>query len=201
MAESSKNFPENEIKTEGQQKAADFSRHREVKNMVINAPIADCLAVTGQIDGQGAVFLLSATGEPGLQIGEPLPTLGFTELVPGRCHPKPMFVPPRKDYWALSLRPFFFRTSNPTKSDYTPQPPWVSWNGPSEGAKQYAGESQDGRKPPQAYQEIRFKLAEMFTLFQTSQWMLYRAAWLLEARMSEGGNTWRRRQGLYHRVG
>jgi len=50
------------------------------------------------------------------------------------------------------------------------------WNyGPDpQAVKQYAGESRDGGKPPQAYQELRFKLAELFTLFQTSRWMLYR---------------------------
>ena len=54
-----------------------------------------------------------------------------------------------------------------------------------QGAKKHSGESQNGGKPVQAYQEIRFKLAEMFSLWQTSQWMVYRAAWLLETRAQE----------------
>ncbi len=38
-----------------------------------------------------------------------------------------------------------------------------------------------GNKPIIAYQEVGFKLAEMVTLFQTSQLLAYRAAWMAEA--------------------
>jgi alkylation response protein AidB-like acyl-CoA dehydrogenase len=48
-------------------------------------------------------------------------------------------------------------------------------------AKDYAGRAEEGGKPPMAQQENRYRLAEMFTLLQTSQLLAYRAAWTLEA--------------------
>ncbi len=48
-----------------------------------------------------------------------------------------------------------------------------------EGAKAHANTHQRGGKPLMGYQEIRYKLAEMLTLHQTSQLFVYRAAYLL----------------------
>jgi alkylation response protein AidB-like acyl-CoA dehydrogenase len=49
-----------------------------------------------------------------------------------------------------------------------------------DSAKKYAKEHQSGGKPIIAYQEVGFKLAEMLTMFQTSQLLTYRALWLAE---------------------
>jgi len=46
-----------------------------------------------------------------------------------------------------------------------------------EAARDYAKAHKSGGKPIIAYQEVGFKLAEMLTLFQTSQLFAYRAAW------------------------
>jgi alkylation response protein AidB-like acyl-CoA dehydrogenase len=52
-------------------------------------------------------------------------------------------------------------------------------------AKDYAGRAREGCKPLLAQQEIRYRLADMFTLLQTSRFLAYRAAWMLEAQVPE----------------
>jgi len=52
-------------------------------------------------------------------------------------------------------------------------------------AKDYAGRAREGCKPLLAQQEVRYRLADMFTLLQTSQFLAYRAAWMLEAQVPE----------------
>ena len=56
-------------------------------------------------------------------------------------------------------------------------------------AKEYGAAAEEGEKPPLAYQEIRYRLAEMFALYQTSQLLAYRAAWMLEQGMAEANTV------------
>lgn len=56
-------------------------------------------------------------------------------------------------------------------------------------AKDYASRAKEGGKPPMAQQEIRYRLADMFTLLQTSQFLAYRAAWMLEAEVPEAATV------------
>ena len=182
LAESSGNFPEKEIRTEGQ-KEGDSYRLFGRKRQVINAPLADWLAVTAKTQGQWAVFLVKP-GQGGLTIGEPLKTLGYKDLVMSEVNLDQCLVPEDRVIGPFTdLAPL---TELETRTNLMIA---VSSLGVMaralQGAKKYAGESQDNGKPAQTYQEIRFKLAEMFSLWQTSQWMLYRAAWLLETRAQE----------------
>ena len=57
------------------------------------------------------------------------------------------------------------------------------------GAKEYGAAAEEGGKPPLAYQEIRYRLAEMFALYQTSQLLVYRAAWMLEQGIAEANTV------------
>ena len=182
LAESSGNFPKNEIETTARQEG-DFYRISGLKKQVINAPIADFFAVTGRIDGQGAVFLLSADQE-GLQVGASLKTLGFQGLTQSEVRLNQCLIPADQVIGPLADETLFLPIQIRQNLIYTLASFGIMERA-IKAAKHYSGESQDGGKPPQAYQEIRFKLAEMFTLLQTSQWLLYRAAWMLEARMSE----------------
>ena len=50
------------------------------KNHVVNAPIADWLAVVGRVNRKAAVFLVQR-GAKGLSIGERLTTLGYQEML------------------------------------------------------------------------------------------------------------------------
>jgi len=182
LAESSGNFPKNEMETTARQEG-NFYRISGLKKQVINAPIADFFAVTGRIDGQGAVFLLSADQE-GLQVGASLKTLGFQGLTQSDVRLNQCLIPADQVIGPLADEALFLPIQIRQNLIYTLASFGIMERA-IKAAKHYSGESQDGGKPPQAYQEIRFKLAEMFTLLQTSQWMLYRAAWMLEARMSE----------------
>jgi alkylation response protein AidB-like acyl-CoA dehydrogenase len=56
-----------------------------------------------------------------------------------------------------------------------------------DAAAEYAKTHESGGKPIIAYQEVGFKLAEMFTLYQTSQLLAYRAAWLNDINDREAG--------------
>ncbi len=182
IAESSGSFPEKKIKTEGQ-KEGDSYRLFGRKRQVINAPIADWLAVTAKAQDQWAVFLVKP-GQKGLNIGEPLKTLGYKDLVMSEVTLDQCLVSGDR-----VIGPF--PDPAPSNELGTRANLMITMSSLGviaralQGAKKQAGESQNGGKPAQAYQEIRFKLAEMFSLWQTSQWMVYRAAWLLETRAQE----------------
>jgi butyryl-CoA dehydrogenase len=182
LSESNGNFPKNEIETTARREG-DFYRISGFKKQVINAPIADFFAVTGRIDGQEAFFLLSADQE-GLLVGAPLKTLGFQGLTQSDVRLNQCLIPAEQVIGPLADETLFLPVQIRQNLIYTLASLGIMERAVT-AAKHYSGESREGGKPPQAYQEIRFKLAEMFTLLQTSQWLLYRAAWMLEAGMSE----------------
>lgn len=146
------------------------------KGFVTNGPIADWVAVSADLDGRTVVGLVK-TDSTGFIRGPRLDTLGFRglavcpveleELVLDADHVLGLDggvdLEPLRRLEDLSLcmasvgllhRAF-------------------------EAAKDHANTHQRGGKPLMGYQEIRFKLAEMLTLHQTSQLYAYRAAWLL----------------------
>jgi alkylation response protein AidB-like acyl-CoA dehydrogenase len=55
-----------------------------------------------------------------------------------------------------------------------------------EAALQFAKQHMSGGKPIIVYQEVGFKLAEMFTLLQTAELLACRAAWMDETGDTEG---------------
>jgi alkylation response protein AidB-like acyl-CoA dehydrogenase len=148
------------------------------KGHVVNAPIADWIAVAGNTDGRLAFFLLKA-GQEGLSIGGRLATLGYDGVTIS----------------ALSLRNCRVSSGNclgPFEND-DPLRKVRSWEDEIltaaglglmktalETASDYARTHKSGGKPIIAYQEIGFKLAEMLTLLQTAQLLAYRAAWMAE---------------------
>lgn len=185
LSESLGNFPEKEMKTQGQ-KQGDGTRVTGRKMQVINAPLADWLAVPARVEDQWAIFFIKPDQE-GLSIGSPQKTLGLNaitlaDIILNHCLvPEDRIMGPFAEPTPLVELQIRSNLITSTVSlgimDRTFQE-----------AKKIAAESREGSKPPRAYQEISFKLAEMFTLLQTSQWMLYRAAWMLEANVS-GAST------------
>ena len=148
------------------------------KGHVVNAPIADWIAVAGKTNGRLAFFLLKE-GQEGLSIGKRLPTLGYDGVAIS----------------ALSLRNCRVSSGHclgPFEND-DPLRRVRSWEDEIltaaglglmktalETASEHARTHKSGGKPIIAYQEIGFKLAEMLTLLQTSQLLAYRAAWMAE---------------------
>jgi alkylation response protein AidB-like acyl-CoA dehydrogenase len=148
------------------------------KGHVVNAPIADWIAVAGKTNDRLAFFLLKPDCE-GLSVGRRLPTLGYGGVA----------ISP------LSLQSCFASSGNclgPFEDD-EPLRKVRSWEdeiltaaglglmrSALDSASEYARAHRSGGKPIIAYQEIGFKLAEMLTLLQTAQLLAYRAAWMAD---------------------
>lgn len=150
------------------------------KSFVTNGPIADWVAVSADLDGSTVVGLVR-TDSAGLVRGPRLDTLGFRGLA----------------VCAIELEACELDADHVLGLDGAPDGGLdleplrrledlilcVASVGlmhrAFEAAKGHANAHQRGGKPLMGYQEIRFKLAEMLTLHQTSQLYAYRAAWLL----------------------
>lgn len=145
------------------------------KGVVTNAPIADWMAVWGEIDGRPAAVLV-APGTPGLIIGHRLETLGHRGLAAANLTLENVRVPadhligPFEDD---SARQYLVRTQDLILASAALG---VTKNALDE-ANEYSRTHHRGAKPIYAHQEIRFKLADMFTLYQTAQLLIRRAAW------------------------
>jgi alkylation response protein AidB-like acyl-CoA dehydrogenase len=174
LSEEALNVENDPLATSGTREG-DMVRVSGAKRYVVNGPVADWLAVAGQMDGKTVLFLVERQA-PGLQLSERLETMGYNGLAIGRLAldgcPVPaaqVLVPPetervldRLKLWenqvliaaALGLLQAAFAQ-----------------------ARDHAKTHRSGGKPIIAYQEVGFKLAEMLTLCQTAQLYAYRAAW------------------------
>jgi alkylation response protein AidB-like acyl-CoA dehydrogenase len=146
------------------------------KAFVTNGPIADWVAVSADLDGAPVVGLVRNTCQ-GLSRGPRLDTLGFrglavcaieleecaldTDHVLGLVGGVDLEGLRRLEDLILGVASLglMYRAF--------------------EAAKAHATTHLRGGKPLMGYQEIRFKLAELLTLHQTSQLFVYRAAFLL----------------------
>jgi alkylation response protein AidB-like acyl-CoA dehydrogenase len=148
------------------------------KGHVVNAPIADWIAVAGNTNERLAFFLLKADHQ-GLSIGRRLSTVGYNGIPISALSFERCSVSSRN-----CLGPF---------EDDEPLRKVRSWEDEIltaaslglmrtalDTASEYARAHRSGGKPIIAYQEIGFKLAEMLTLLQTAQLLAYRSAWMAE---------------------
>jgi alkylation response protein AidB-like acyl-CoA dehydrogenase len=148
------------------------------KSHVINAPIADWIAVAGTIQG-GTAFFLVKKGTPGLIIGERLSTLGFngttiSPVVLEDCRlAADQIIGPLEGEGPL-------KTVRTWEDQILTAAALGIMKRALDAAANHAKSHHSGGKPIIAYQEIGFKLAEMLTLFQTAQLLAYRAAWMAE---------------------
>ena len=159
------------------------------KGYVLNAPVADWIAVAGKVSGEAeeiiAFFLVKKDSE-GLKIGRRHATLGYNGtataaisldncLVPSKC-----VIGPFKEREALlAVR---------TWEDQVLTAAGLGLMQSSfDAALEYAKSHTSGGKPIIAYQEVGFKLSEMLTLLQTAQLLTYRAAWMAEEGDREAG--------------
>ena len=151
------------------------------KGHVVNAAIADWIAVAGKIDGreEPAFFLIKKESE-GLLMGDRLATIGYEGAPISPIHlddcpvPATHVIPPPLDGDALQTIRMW--------EDQVLTAASLGLMGRSfDVALQYAKTHRSGGKPIIAYQEVGFKLAEMLTLFQTAQLLAYRAAWMSES--------------------
>jgi alkylation response protein AidB-like acyl-CoA dehydrogenase len=151
----------------------DFVKINGEKSYVVNGPVADFTAVAGIMENKHALFIIEK-GSKGLMPGKRLETIGFdgtviSGLTLDNCRVNEnQIIGPFEDKSVLTTLRIWENqiligsSLGMMKSSF-------------ESAKAYAKTHKTGGKPIIAYQEVGFKLAEMLTLFQTSQLFAYRA--------------------------
>ena len=150
---------------------------------VVNAPVADWIAVAGTANNRLAFFLLRSD-RPGFSIGRRLPTLGYSgvPIAPLTLQNCPVSS-------GNTLGPF--EDDEPLKKVRAWEDEILTaaslglMRSAYEIASDYAKTHKSGGKPIIAYQEVGFKLAEMLTLLQTARLLAYRSAWMTETGDSE----------------
>lgn len=149
------------------------------KSHVINAPIANWIAVAGKGE-EATVFFLIRKGAEGLSIGQRLSTLGYNGVAISSVSLEK--CPVSSDN---VIGPF--EGKNPLEiirlwEDQTLTAASLGLMKRSfDTALNHAKHHRRGGKPIIAYQEVGFKLAEMLTLLQTARLLAYRALWIAEA--------------------
>lgn len=182
MSEDTLNIENDPLTTVGEKKN-DSVAINGAKQYVINAPIADCIAVAGVCDDAYALFLIDKE-TPGLTIGPAMETLGYEGAPISDIHIEncripadQVIFPPAKTHMPPVIRMWenqilLGASLGLSKTAF-------------ESARDHAKSHRSGGKPIIAYQEVGFKLAEMLTLFQTSQLLAYRTAWTSETTPKE----------------
>jgi alkylation response protein AidB-like acyl-CoA dehydrogenase len=155
------------------------------KNHVVNAPIADWVAVAGNCK-ESTVLLLIEKGAEGLSMGQRLSTLGYNGVTISPISLEKCFVQSN-----AVMGPFHEHNLPKTLRMWEDQILTAGSLGLMhrcfDTARAYAKTHQSGARPIIAYQEVGFKLAEMLTLLHTAQLLAYRAAWMVETADREAG--------------
>jgi alkylation response protein AidB-like acyl-CoA dehydrogenase len=154
-----------------------------VKSYVINCTVADFTAVAGTIENKPAIFIVGK-GAKGLIPEKPLAAMGYDGLLVSG-----LTLNECRINEGDLIGPF------EDKSVFDKLKMWENqiiiggslgmMKASFDSAKSYAKTHRTGGKPIIAYQEVAFKLAEMLTLYQTSQLFAYRAVWAAEAESRE----------------
>lgn len=182
LSEKSMNIDNDPMVTTGVRENG-FIKVNGEKSYVINGPLADFTAVAGVMENKPALFIIEK-GIEGLITEKRLETIGFdgaaiSGLTLENCRVNEDHV----------IGPFDNKTILTTLKIWENQIIIGSCLGMMkssfESARTYAKTHKTGGKPVIAYQEVGFKLAEMLTLFQTSQLFAYRAAWAAEEKNRE----------------
>ncbi len=186
LSESTGNFQRAEITTQAVARGEDYLLNGSKKG-IINGALADMIVVPALLGEQTALFIVQPAQE-GLVLSEPCSALGyrriaFSDLALRNCEVTREACIGRWDSQAI-------RSELQTKTNLAIT---VSSLGVMHRAlfkaKEYSAVAAEGGKPPLAYQEIRYRLAEMFALYQTSQLLAYRVAWMLEQGMAEANTV------------
>ncbi len=178
LSENSMNIENDALNTTGVSSTDGF-RVAGSKGHVINAPIADWIAVAGKMDGQeGSAFFLMQKKSKGLFIGERLSTLGYEGVPISPIRLKDASVPATH---VIHMDSAALQTVRMWEDQVLTAASLGLMRRSFDAALEHAKTHKSGGKPIVAYQEVGFKLAEMLTLFQTAQLLAYRAAWMSES--------------------
>lgn len=177
LSEGGLSFEDGTFKTTATPQNGGFSL-AGVKACVVNGPVADWTAV-GASAGRGSGFFLLRSGSQGLFVAPRSRTLGYDGMAASalsleNCRVMPEHV----------IGPFegyeVFRDVRKWEDQVLVSASLGSVKSSYEAALQFAKTHMSGGKPIIAYQEVGFKLAEMFTLLQTAELLACRAAWMDE---------------------
>ncbi|MDP3286128.1 MAG: acyl-CoA dehydrogenase [Desulfobacterales bacterium] len=182
LSEKSMNIDNDPMATTGIRENG-FIKISGAKNYVVNGPIADLTAVAGIIENKPAIFIVEK-GAKGLITGKQLATMGYDGLPISGLEFDECRINERE-----VIGPFedksIFDTLRMWENQIIIGGGLGMMKASYESAKVYAKTHKTGGKPIIAYQEVAFKLAEMLTLFQTSQLFAYRVAWAADAKSRE----------------
>lgn len=176
LSEATTNVVNDPLETRGEREG-DLVYVTGEKGPVVNAPIADWIAVVGQLDDGLGLFVIDR-GAGGLTVGEPVLMPAYqgvssAPVVLARCQAATVLGPRPAAELLSTLRGW----ENQALVGAALGLMKTSF----EAARAHAKGHKSGGKPIVAYQEVSFKVAEMLTLYQTSQLLAYRAAWAGEA--------------------
>ena len=153
------------------------------KQYVVNAPMADWIAVVGRLDGGPAIFMVEK-GQAGLVIEPAMDTLGYDGVCIGSLRLDGCVIPddqvmlPGDEKAMLELLRMW-------ENQILIAASLGMMRASFEAARDYAKSHQSGGRPIIAYQEVGFKLSEMLTLVQTSQLLAYRSAWTMDQKTKD----------------
>jgi alkylation response protein AidB-like acyl-CoA dehydrogenase len=148
-----------------------------VKPFVTNAPIADYIAVSASLDKKSAFFVVQPN-DPGVVVGPRLETLGYNGLAVASLELQEARVTKESVIGPFTDRACIDSLNSAQDLILAVASVGLMLRTLAE-SKRYSDSHHRGGKPIFSKQEIRFKIAEMLTLAQSSQLLCYRAAWVL----------------------
>lgn len=149
------------------------------KSYVTNGPIADWFAVSAPVESRPAFFFIPRDAA-GLALSPRMETLGYRGAAVCSLELDHISVP--HDFTVGPFEDSVAHDHLRGVTDMTLVEASVGlMHRAVTAAKTISASKCRGGKPVSNFQENRFKLAEMVTLYQTSQLLAYRAAWMREA--------------------
>ncbi len=186
LSESSSNFQASKITTQALAQGMDYLLNGTKKG-VINGSLADLIIVPARLGEQTALFIVPST-QDGMVVSEPGAALGYRRIAFADLAFEHCRVPGENLIGLFENRAIFSELQVKLNLAITVSSLGVMHRALF-GAKEYGAAAPEGEKPPLAHQEIRYRLAEMFALYQTSQLLVYRAAWMLEQGIAEANTV------------
>jgi alkylation response protein AidB-like acyl-CoA dehydrogenase len=182
LSESSSNFQEAKITTQASAQGEDYLLNGTKKG-VMNGTLADLIIVPARLGEQTALFIIQS-GQDGVVLAEPCSALGYERIAFGDLTLDNCRVSREGLIGLFEHQAILSELQVKLNLAITVSSLGVMHRALF-GAREYGTAAEEGGKPPLAYQEIRYRLAEMFALYQTSQLLVYRAAWMLEQGIAE----------------
>ena len=186
LSESSSNFQAAKITTQAVARGEDYLLNGTKKG-VINGSLADLIIVPARLGEQTALFIIQSA-QAGVVLSEPCSALGYKRIAFCDLAFRNCGVAKEECIGLLETKAIMPELQVKTNLAITVSSLGVMHRALFK-AKEYGAAAEEGGKPPLAYQEIRYRLAEMFALYQTSQLLAYRAAWMLEQGIAEANTV------------